>query len=89
MIVAPDAGHAAMIADYRKVLSLIETLLTNGIDRGAGIAGRSRSMLPDSPQWAPGHGSCMTRALLSLRIPSVRFPKGLALKKRRTAIACF
>src|ERR1035437_6043647 len=28
---APDAGHTAMIADYHKVQSLVETLLANGI----------------------------------------------------------
>ena len=30
---APYAGHTAMIADYHKGQSLIETLLANGLDR--------------------------------------------------------
>ena len=32
---APHAGHTAMIADYRKGQSLIETLLANGVDHVA------------------------------------------------------
>lgn len=31
LVVAPYAGHTAMIADYQKGQSLIETLLTNGV----------------------------------------------------------
>src|SRR5579859_1149899 len=33
IVVAPYAGHSAMIADYHKGQSLIETLLFNGLDR--------------------------------------------------------
>jgi poly(3-hydroxybutyrate) depolymerase len=33
VVVAPYAGHSAMIADYHKGQSLIETLLANGLDR--------------------------------------------------------
>jgi poly(3-hydroxyalkanoate) synthetase len=33
VVVAPYAGHSAMIADYHKGQSLIETLLGNGLDR--------------------------------------------------------
>jgi poly(3-hydroxybutyrate) depolymerase len=33
VVVAPYAGHSAMIADYHKGQSLVETLLTNGLDR--------------------------------------------------------
>jgi poly(3-hydroxybutyrate) depolymerase len=33
VVVAPYAGHSAMIADYHRGQSLIETLLANGLDR--------------------------------------------------------
>ena len=35
LVDAPHAGHTAMIADYHKGQSLIETLLANGIDHVA------------------------------------------------------
>src|SRR5271166_6455892 len=35
LVDAPYAGHTAIIADYRKGQSLIETLLANGIDHVA------------------------------------------------------
>jgi poly(3-hydroxyalkanoate) synthetase len=33
IVVAPYAGHSAVIADYYKGQSLVETLLANGLDR--------------------------------------------------------